>query len=298
MDEIFNHINKVQLENGGLTGGKVVYLINEGTDKIYNNEIVKTNHAPTPREMDVEVDKLKIHALRICEIFTRDADSLYDFDKSEITAADDHIYQKIKNKLMKCRITGIVYDNDCFSLQFSYQRYDSNVFMRYSTENITDNYDYFDKVMEILRNIAPLAMKWVTFQTVGKKADVEFGIYMAENNFVDRELAQEAFDQLSQEDRDNIVIQSYEKRGWIMASPIEALEGEDENDEQPIEVEEKFEEVSVEERDTEDPIEVEEDVEETPFVENVKNKGVKKDKVETEEANDIVIPSIPGVKKA
>lgn len=230
-------IRSLVLFNGGNSGGVITYGIIEGDDKKFNNQISKINHAPIPIEMEVVVDKLKIHALRICEIFTRSADQYYDFKGNEVfTSKSGDISSRVQNMLYKCWISKVDFKENGFGISFTYERFDG-VMMKYSTDiiNPNSNYDYYNEVMDILRELTPIAFEWIHLRLLPSDARVEYSVIAAQKKIHNPMDVKNILDGMSSEDRRKNAIEYLEKSGNIIISPEEALPHQNEEKEDNVE---------------------------------------------------------------
>jgi hypothetical protein len=234
-------IKSLSLFNGGLLGGKLKYAISEGSDIIYKNVIDKVNYCALPDELITEVNKLKVHGLRITEMWTKTADKYYDFNNHELMdIGPEDTMDRLHEKLSRCRISGIRFAQDGFALTFEYRRFDGNVFMKMFTELVTaeSGYQYFDSVMEVIDAIAPIAYDWSQLKGGSNLNDIKFSTWVSQNNYDDPKKAREAFEKLSDDEKESISIEYLTKGGNIVISPQEALEDDFDQEEQAPEIEE------------------------------------------------------------
>jgi hypothetical protein len=293
----FNNIHSLTLYNGGFSGGKLIYTIAEGGDKIFNNGVQKTNYSPTPQIMEVLFNQLRVHAMRICEIWSRVCDHYYDFATHGITEGKpEKEAEAVKNKLNKCRIDHINFKDGGFILKFSYKRFDGE-YLKFSTELVGEEYDYFDVVMGILHKIAHLAVDWADMKLATETERVRQGVVMTIHK-VDPIEALDIINNWTEEEKDEFSKKHLEEKGHMIVSMNDALENRDDDvqdaEEVATEQEEDVEEV---------PAAIPQMEEDTEIPESQIDKGVPPtddipEGFDQDDPEEVVIPSIPGVDKS
>lgn len=289
-------VKEIGLFTGGHAGGRLIYMIAEGEEKIFNNQIQKTNKCPITVVMEELVDKLRIHALRICEIFPRSGDSFYDFEKNQIASTTEADVKNIlQNKLDNCWISSIKTPDNGFGLAFEYRRFDKDVHMKFFTEIIDaeSGYDYFEEVMSIIEQISEEAFKWINFESVIDSQHILRNAAIVKYKAHTAAELDEILSEMSDEERIEVQSAFLERQGIMVVKPADALaELEAEEEEVSMEALPELDEKEVDQvEDTDDIPNIEEDVEQSPFDEEkpaFEEKPKTKSKKKKEEEEEVV----------
>lgn len=242
-------ISKVKLKNSGVKGAEITYKqIEEIKSRSYNNENVKKCHAPVPKELKSNFNKLKFHLLNVSghwkETFNKYFDmSSFTIDKnykpkpSDIDGAYSELTTLINNtEILSVRATKID-----FLIEATIKVLNSNKKIKLKTPliDIEDDYGYFDDVIEIIHDgIFMETQKYLTGEAAADSTQFTLDFFTTQEGLKEEE-AEEKVNNMTEDEREAFMDDFLSKHGVLFSSEELGLENGTSTEEKPAFVKEE-----------------------------------------------------------
>lgn len=221
-------ISKVKLKSSGVKGAEITYKqVEEISSRSYNNENVKKCHAPVPKELKSNFNKLKFHLLSVSGHWKETFDKYFDkknftIDKnykpkpSDIDGAYTELTTLINNtEILSVRATEIE-----FLIEATIKVLNSNKKIKIKTPliDIEDDYVYFDDAIMIIREgIFVETEKYLTGESAADSSQFVLDFFTTQEGLKEEE-AEEKVNGMTEQEREAMMDDFLSKHGVLFSS--------------------------------------------------------------------------------